>query len=99
MPGAGAAPPALPAAPQLSLGWSWSRGAGERSHKWFLSAAEEFRPGSGAAGGGAGCRGGRRRGRAAGGRQVRGRRERRAMVPAAGTEGGCARPLVSFSLR
>lgn len=52
VPGAGAAPPALPAAPQLSLGWSW--GAGERSHKWFLSAAEEFRPGSGAAGGGAG---------------------------------------------
>lgn len=47
--------PALPVAPQLSLGWSW--GAGERSHKWFLRAAEEFRPRSEAAGGRAGCRG------------------------------------------
>lgn len=47
--------PALPVAPQLSLGWSW--GAGERSHKWFLSAAGEYRPRSEAAGGRAGCRG------------------------------------------
>lgn len=47
--------PALPVAPQLSLGWSW--GAGERSHKWFLLAAEEFRPWSEAVGGRAGCQG------------------------------------------
>lgn len=47
--------PALPVAPQLSLGWSW--GAGERSHKWFLPAAEESHPRREAAGGRAGCRG------------------------------------------